>query len=364
MNNAFWKNKKVLITGHTGFKGSWLALWLQNIGAQTMGYSLEPPTKPSLFEICKVSDKMTSLNGDVRDKKNFEAVLNKYSPEIVFHLAAQALVRRSYKEPLETYETNVMGTVNLFEICRRAPSVKVIVNVTSDKCYENRESLIGYKETDAIGGYDPYSSSKGCSELVTNAYIKSFFNPDKYKEHGKALASVRAGNVIGGGDWAEDRLVPDCIRALMLKKSPEIRYPDAVRPWQHVFEPLFGYLMLAEKLYENGPEFTGAWNFGPEDNDLKPVKWIVQNMISSWGDNISWEVENKEQPHETGYLKLDCSKAKTKLGWHPILDLEKSLKMTVEWYKAYLNKQDMLGFSINQIKNYERLRDSHNHKTR
>jgi CDP-glucose 4,6-dehydratase len=354
MNTAFWKDKKALITGHTGFKGSWLALWLQNMGAITTGYSLEPPTKPSLFEICKVADKMTSLNGDVRDSKTLKEIFKEYKPEIVFHLAAQSLVRRSYREPLETYETNVMGTVNLFEVCRSAPSVRVIINVTSDKCYENRESIQGYKENDAMGGYDPYSSSKGCAELVTNAYIKSYFNPDKYKEHGRALASVRAGNVIGGGDWAEDRLIPDCIRAFMSKSPVIIRYPDAVRPWQHVLEPLHGYLLLAQRLYENGPKFTGAWNFGPDDSDAKSVRWIVEQIILMWGDNVSWRIsDGDEQPHEAHHLKLDCSKAKTRLGWHPCWDLRAGLQKTIEWYKAYRNNEDMFNFSIDQIKSYE-----------
>ncbi len=353
MNTAFWKDKKVLITGHTGFKGSWLALWLQSMGAQTIGYSLESPTIPSLFEICKVADKMTSLNGDVRDIKKMSDVVTEYKPEIVFHLAAQSLVRRSYREPIETYETNVMGTVNLFEVCRSAPSVRVIINITSDKCYENKGWVSGYREDDAMGGYDPYSSSKGCAELVTSAYIKSYFNPDKYREHGKSVASVRAGNVIGGGDWAEDRLIPDCIRAFMSEKISEIRYPDAVRPWQHVFEPLYGYLLLGQRLYEDGTKFTGAWNFGPDDNDVKSVRWVVERITSMWGDNASWKITTDNHPYEAHYLKLDCSKAKAKLGWYPQWDLNLSLEKTVEWYKAYCNKEDMFNFSLNQIKSYK-----------
>ena len=353
MNVAFWKNKRVLITGHTGFKGSWLSMWLQKVGAIVIGYALSPPSQPSIFDICKIAEKIISINGDVREIKHLKNVFTEYNPEIVFHMAAQSLVRLSYEKPIETYETNVMGTVNLFEACRHIPSVKVIVNVTSDKCYENKEWSRGYRENDAMGGYDPYSSSKGCAELVTNAYIKSYFNPEKYHEHGKALASVRAGNVIGGGDWAKDRLVPDCIKAFMSEVIPEVRYPDAVRPWQHVFEPLYGYLLLGQKLYEDGAQFTGAWNFGPDDNDVKSVRWVVERITSMWGDNASWKITTDNHPYEAHYLKLDCSKAKAKLGWYPQWALEIGLERTVEWYKAYCNKEDMFNFSLNQIKSYE-----------
>lgn len=353
MNTAFWKDKKVLITGHTGFKGGWLALWLKSMGAVTIGYALPPPTNPSLFETCRISKMINSIHGDIRDSKTLKKIFKEYKPEIVFHMAAQSIVRVSYREPVETYETNVMGTVNLFEACRHIPSVKVIVNITSDKCYENKERVLGYREDDAMGGYDPYSSSKGCAELVTSAYIKSYFNPDKYREHGKSVASVRAGNVIGGGDWAEDRLIPDCIRAFMSGQIPEIRYPDAVRPWQHVFEPLYGYLLLGQRLYEDGTKFTGAWNFGPDDSDAKPVRWIVEQIILMWGDNVSWRISGGEQPHEAHHLKLDCSKAKTGLDWHPCWDLRAGLQKTIEWYKAYRSNEDMLNFSMEQIKSYE-----------
>jgi CDP-glucose 4,6-dehydratase len=351
--NNFYKGRKILITGHTGFKGSWLSIWLNKLGADVIGYALPPPTQPSLFDICKLKEKLTSIEGDVRDYKLLKDIFEKYQPEIVFHMAAQSLVRASYIQPLETYETNVMGTVNVLEVCRHASSVKAIVNVTSDKCYENREWIWGYRENDPMGGYDPYSSSKGCAELVTNAYINSYFSADTDKEQAKYLASVRAGNIIGGGDWAKDRLIPDCVRASMSNKPIIIRYPDAVRPWQHVLEPIYGYLLLARRLYEDGPAFSGAWNFGPDDCNIKPVRWIVQYMTEHWGNGLSWQVDDGNNPHESWYLKLDCSKAKTKLGWYPQWDLRLALNKTIEWYNAYLNNQDTYHLCINQIENYE-----------
>jgi len=349
-----YNGKRVLITGHTGFKGSWLSIWLNELGANVIGYALNPPTTPSLFEVCDLKKKVTSIIGDIRNLKMLRDVFEKYQPEIVFHMAAQSLVRYSYKKPVETYETNIIGTVNLLEVCRHTPSVRVIVNITSDKCYENRDQVCGYKEDDPMGGYDPYSSSKGCAELITNAYLKSFFNPENFKEHGKCLASVRAGNVIGGGDWAEDRLIPDCIKALLENKPIVVRDPDAVRPWQHVLEPLFGYLLLAQHLYQDGPIFSGAWNFGPDDNDVKPVRWLVKQVTEMWGNNASWEIDQGNNPHEAHYLKLDCSKAKSKLDWHPRWNLKLALDKTIEWYKAYCNHEDMLNITINQIKSYEK----------
>lgn len=349
-----YSGKRVLVTGHTGFKGSWLSLWLNELGAEVIGYALKPPTIPSLFKVCGIEKKITSIIADIRNLKMLREVFAEYQPEIVFHMAAQSLVRYSYKEPVETYETNIMGTVNLFEACRYTPSVKAIVNITSDKCYENREWVWGYRENDPMGGYDPYSSSKGCAELITNAYIKSYFNPDNYEKHGVSLVSVRAGNVIGGGDWSEDRLIPDCMKALNESRPIVIRYPDAIRPWQHVLEPLYGYLLLAQCLYQDGPAFCGAWNFGPDDDDVKPVRWIVNHITEIWGDNNGWKIDNHNHPYEANYLKLDCSKAKSKLGWHPQWDLNFSLEKTVEWYKAYCNQEDMLNIIVSQIQSYEK----------
>lgn len=350
--NNVYRNRRVLITGHTGFKGPWLSIWLSELGAKVLGYALRPSTTPSLFEICDLEKKVTSIISDIRNFKMLKDVVKKYQPEIVFHMAAQSLVRHSYKEPAETYETNVMGTVNLLEACRLTSSVRVIVNVTSDKCYETRKQDWGYKENDPMGGYDPYSSSKGCAELVTNAYSKSFFNPDNYKEHSVSLASVRAGNVIGGGDWAQDRLIPDCIKAIMANKLIIVRYPDAVRPWQHVLEPLYGYLLLAQRLYQDGPVFAGGWNFGPNE-DAKPVRWLVESMAKMWGKNLSWTIDTGDKPYEANYLKLDCSKAKSKLGWYPQWDLKLALEKTVEWYKAYINNEDMIKVIRDQIHSYE-----------
>jgi len=348
----FYNGKRILITGHTGFKGSWLTLCLLELGARVIGYALKPSSPLSPYVTCGLENKIDSIIANVRNLKTLKETFDKYKPEIVFHMAAQALVRYSYKEPVETYETNVMGTVNLLEACRHTPSVKAIVNITSDKCYENREWLWSYRENDLMGGWDPYSSSKGCAELITNAYRKSYFNPEDYHRHGVSLASARAGNVIGGGDWSEDRLIPDCIKALIENKPIIIRYPDAIRPWQHVLEPLYGYLLLGQFLYQNGPEYSGAWNFGPNDDDVKPVKWIADHIINIWGSGGAWETDNYDHPHEATYLKLDCSKAKAKLGWYPSWDLKLSLEKTVEWYQAYNNQRDMLKITINQIDNY------------
>jgi len=347
-----YRNRAVLITGHTGFKGTWLTLWLNHLGSNVIGYALKPPTQPSLFELCALNTKVTSIEGDVRDFGHLKSVIQKYKPEIIFHLAAQALVRRSYSDPLETYSTNVMGTVHLLEAIRQIGGVRVIINVTSDKCYQNQEWVWGYRENDPMGGQDPYSSSKGCAELITAAYTKSYFNPDHYEKHGVSVASVRSGNVIGGGDWAEDRLLPDCMKALLENRPIVIRYPDAVRPWQHVLEPLFGYLVLGQHLYEDGPTFAGPWNFGPEDESGKPVRWIVERIAEIWGGKASWEVDQSFHPYEAHTLKLDCSKAKLKLGWYPQWDLETGLKKTIEWFKAYRDRADMFITTISQIKDY------------
>lgn len=349
MNTSFWSGKKVFLTGHTGFKGSWLSLWLQQLNAEVTGYSLKPPTNPSLFGVADVAQGMESIIGDIRDGTSLSKAIQQVEPDIVIHMAAQSLVRHSYIDPVETYSTNVMGTVRVLDAVRRVPSVRAVVNVTSDKCYQNEEWLWGYRETDPMGGFDPYSSSKGCSELVTSAYIHSFFNPTIYKEHHVALATARAGNVIGGGDWAEDRLIPDILRAISANRSVIIRNPNAIRPWQHVFEPISGYLLLAQKLYSEGVAFTEGWNFGPNDEDAKPVQWIVERIIQQWANGANWQLDQGSNPHEANYLKLDCSKAKTRLDWHPKLKLIDALKNTIAWYQAYQRGVDMREFSLNQI---------------
>jgi len=353
MNGEFWRGKRVLLTGHTGFKGSWLSLWLQSMDAQVVGYALAPPTEPSLFEVAGVGAGMTSVIGDIRDLEHLRAVFAEHKPEIVIHMAAQPLVRYSYAEPVETYSTNVMGTVNLLEAVRGTPGVKAVVNVTTDKCYENREWAWGYRENEAMGGYDPYSSSKGCAELVTAAYRNSFFNSATFNvKHSTAIASARAGNVIGGGDWAEDRLIPDIMRAITQGRSVTIRNPHAIRPWQHVLEPLSGYLKLAQKLYEEGAAYAEGWNFGPNDEDAKPVQWIVEQLTQSWGEGASWLLDGGEHPHEAHYLKLDCSKAKSRLDWHPRWHLDEALKRIVDWQKQYLYGRDMRAVTIEQIDLY------------
>jgi CDP-glucose 4,6-dehydratase len=350
--STFWSGKTVLLTGHTGFKGSWLALWLQSLGAKVVGYALAPPTAPSLFETAHVAQGMTSIQGDVRDLAELSAVFAEYQPEIVIHMAAQALVRHSYTNPVETYATNVMGTVHVLEAARQAASARAIVIVTSDKCYENREWVWGYRENEAMGGYDPYSNSKGCAELVTAAYRNSFFHPDQYAQHGFALASARAGNVIGGGDWAADRLIPDIMRAIVAGQPVLIRNPHAIRPWQHVLEPLSGYLVLAQKLYEEGAAYTEGWNFGPADNDAKPVQWIVEQLTAIWGAGVRWTLDNGEYPHEAHYLKLDCSKAKACLGWQPRWHLGKALEAIIEWQRALQADQNMREITLKQIAAY------------
>jgi len=352
MNAAFWRGKRVLLTGHTGFKGSWLSLWLQSMGAQLTGYALTPPTQPSLFEVADVASGMNSIIGDIRDLAHLKAVFAEHQPDIVIHMAAQPLVRYSYIEPVETYSTNVMGTVNLLEAVRHTKSVKAVVNVTTDKCYENREWAWGYRENEAMGGFDPYSSSKGCAELVTAAYRNSYFHPEKYTEHGVAIASARAGNVIGGGDWAEDRLIPDIMRAIAHDQPVHIRNPHATRPWQHVLEPLSGYLLLAEKLYAEGAAYAEGWNFGPHDDDAKPVQWIVEKLTQSWGENASWALDSGEHPHEAHYLKLDCSKAKARLDWQPRWHLDVALENIVEWQRAHLRGENMQALTLKQITNY------------
>lgn len=349
---SIYKNRRVLITGHTGFKGSWLCLLLNQLGAEVYGYALEPPTNPSLFVEANIEEIMTSYIGDIRDLVNFQKMMQKVQPEIVIHMAAQPLVRESYKNPVETYSINVMGTVHLLEACRYTKSVKAIVNVTTDKCYENREWHWGYRENEPMGGYDPYSNSKGCSELVTSSYRNSYFNPAKYAEHGVALASARAGNVIGGGDWADDRLIPDFIRAISKGEEVRIRSPYAIRPWQHVLEPLTGYLFLAAKLYTEGTSHAQAWNFGPDDSDAQNVEWITSTICELWGESASYAVDTNPQPHEANYLKLDCSKAKAELNWAPKWDIETTLRSIVDWNKAFLKGENIQQITIAQIDNY------------
>ena len=356
MGNYFrnaYKNKKVLITGHTGFKGTWLSLWFTGLGAKVIGYSLEPPTEPNLFESIGLEDKITHIIGDVRDEKHLISAFEKYQPEFIFHLAAQAIVRRSYYEPKLTYETNVMGTVNVLEALRRIKSVRVCIIVTSDKCYENREWVYGYRETDPLGGYDPYSSSKGCAELVTAAYRKSFFNPKDYGEtHNVALSSVRAGNVIGGGDWGEDRIIPDCMGALSKGETIVIRNPSAIRPWQYVLEPLSGYLLLGTLMCKDGTRYSDAWNFGPNDESIITVEELVKLVIKHWGSG-SYTIDTSTHPHEAGFLKLDISKARSLLGWRPIYDVHEAVERTINWYKNFYNGiRELYENTVKEIREY------------
>lgn len=353
LSSGFWQGKKVFVTGHTGFKGAWLCLWLRRLGAEVTGYALDPPTVPSLFELARVGEGMKSCVGDIRDAATLQRELTAAAPEVVIHMAAQPLVRESYRSPLETYSVNVLGTATLLEAVRCCSSVRAVVNVTTDKCYENREWVWGYRENEPLGGYDPYSSSKACSELVTSAYRNSFFNPRQYDRHGIAVASARAGNVIGGGDWAADRLIPDCIRALLKSENILIRNPYAIRPWQHVLEPLSGYLLLAQRLCESGPRFAEAWNFGPDDMDARPVEWVVERLCARWGGGVSHSVDNGEHPHEAYYLKLDCSKSRSELGWHPRWSLERTIDRIVDWTIACRDGENVGQVCEKQIAEFE-----------
>jgi CDP-glucose 4,6-dehydratase len=352
IDQEFWQGKRVFLTGHTGFKGSWLSLWLVSLGAKVKGYALNPPTSPSLFNEAKVDLIIDSQIGDIRDQDTLHESMTVFNPDILIHMAAQPLVRYSYTEPIETYEVNVIGTAKVLEAARSCPNLKAIVNITTDKCYENDERSEGYKEDDPMGGYDPYSSSKGCAELVASSYRRSFL-----QDQGVGLATVRAGNVIGGGDWADDRLIPDILRSFEKKESVVVRNPKATRPWQHVLEPLSGYLILAQKLYEDQEKYAEGWNFGPNDNDTKPVGWILDNMISKW-PNSSWELDTDSNPHEAGFLKLDISKAKSELGWKPVWELSHALEKIIAWHRAWLGQEDIQAVSFTEIEEY--MRDMNN----
>jgi len=350
----FWKGKSVFLTGHTGFKGSWISLWLTSMGAKVTGFALAPNTTPSLFKVAGVESLLErSLIADIRDLAALQKAMTQAQPEIVLHMAAQPLVRYSYVNPVETYATNVMGTVHVLEGIRTLGYVRAAVVVTTDKCYENNDWAWGYRENDPMGGHDPYSNSKGCAELVVSAYRQSYFSPDHFDKHNVAIASARAGNVIGGGDWSDDRLIPDAIQAFESQKPLVIRNPLATRPWQHVLEPLSGYLVLAQALYQEGAKYDGAWNFGPKDEDTRPVQEVVNLLIQNWGQSASWRQDDSEQPHEAHSLKLDCSKARQYLGWMPRLNLEQAVEHIVQWQSAYQRRADMQAFSLQQINSYQ-----------
>lgn len=352
MNQNFWKDKKVLVTGHTGFKGSWLSIILKKFGSQVIGFSKDIPTKPSMYEIANVNDGIQNVIGNVNESTRIAKVIKEYKPEIVIHMAAQAIVRESYINPSETFLTNIMGTVNVLDAIKNSESVRVSIIVTSDKAYKVKKEHGKYLENDPMGGYDPYSSSKGCAELVTSSYRNSFFNPEKFSEHKVAIASVRAGNVIGGGDWGADRLIPDIVRGFQNKSMIKIRNPNATRPWQFVLDLLFGYMELAEKMWNQGDKFSEEWNFGPTFNEEKSVKWIVEFMKKQIHEKINFELENNVQPHETKYLRLDCSKAKEQLGWKSKMNAENTLLWTVNWYKEYLKNGKMKEFTERQVDEY------------
>ena len=352
---GIWRGKRVFLTGHTGFKGGWLALWLASKGALVRGYSLDPYTTPNLFTEANLGSLMEDVRGDIRDAATLDRALTDFAPEAVFHMAAQPLVRYSYQDPIGTFETNVIGTARVLDAVRRTPSVRAVVSITTDKCYENKEWLWGYRETDPLGGYDPYSSSKACAEIVSAAYRQSYFPVEKMGDHACGIATARAGNVIGGGDWSTDRLIPDLVRGFMEGKPTLIRRPGAIRPWQHVLEPLHGYLLLAEKLLAGERRCATAFNFGPSDDDAQPVGWIVEKMVGFWGDGAEWVLDPEPGVHEAGYLKLDASRARTELGWQPRLRLETALEWLVSWYKAQAAGEDMQQFTLRQITDYEML---------
>jgi CDP-glucose 4,6-dehydratase len=354
MDPRFWKGRKVLITGHTGFKGSWLSLWLQRLSADVVGYSLPAPTNPSLYEVADVGSGMVSIIGDVRDYPRFRESLEIHQPEIVFHMAAQSVVRQSYQDPIETYSTNVMGTVNLLEAVRRLPGRAAIINITTDKSYENKEWIWGYRETDRLGGHDPYSNSKACSELVTQSFRDSFFSSEAGQDLGKSIATARAGNVIGGGDWTRDQLIPDSVNAFHEGRPVVLRNPQAVRPWQFVLDCLGGYMTLAEKLFLEGERYAGPWNFGPRLEDTLPVQEMVERLINKWPGKASWVRDAGSHPHEAGCLRLDTSKTTLQLGWTPCLVLTESLDWITDWYGRYFQGADPKSLCFEQIGRFEK----------
>ncbi len=346
IDQGFWKGKRVFLTGHTGFKGSWLSLWLASLGVTVRGYALNPLTSPSLFNEARINEVIESKIGNILDQKMLHKSMVEFNPDILIHMAAQPLVRYSYEEPIETYEVNVIGTAKVLEVARSCVNLKAIINITTDKCYENDECSRAYTESDPMGGYDPYSSSKGCAELVTSAYRRSFL-----KNQGIGIASVRAGNVIGGGDWADDRLIPDILRSFEKNEPVIIRNPKATRPWQHVLEPLSGYLVLAQKLYKDQDKYAQGWNFGPYEQDVKPVDWILDKMILKWPES-SWKLDDTYNPHEASFLKLDISKAQIKLGWSPTWKLDHTLDNIINWHQAWINQEDMQTVCYAEIKDY------------
>jgi CDP-glucose 4,6-dehydratase len=355
VSRSFWRGRSVLLTGHTGFKGSWLSLWLDALGAKVTGYALDPPTQPSLFEQANLAASVQSICADIRDFQRLKSAVAKCRAEVVFHLAAQSVVRRGYEDPIETYSSNVMGTINVLEAIRQLNQPCVVVNVTSDKCYSNREWVWGYRENEPMGGRDPYSNSKGCAELVTSAYRESFFSPESVNRHHVAIASARAGNAIGGGDWTSDQLIPDLMRAFLAGQPCLIRNPSAIRPWQFVLEPLHGYLMLAERLAQDASRFASGWNFGPAEMDTKPVSWIADELARCWGNSVSWIRDGGLHPPEAHFLKLDASKARAFLGWRPVLPLQQTLDWIVEWYRAFQAGTDLGFCTRTQIERYEAL---------
>jgi CDP-glucose 4,6-dehydratase len=347
-----WQGRRVFLTGHTGFKGSWLALWLSTLGAQIRGYSLDPYTEPNMFNLASVGKVVEDIRGNIRDYARLEASITEFKPEVVFHLAAQPIVRRSYADPVGTYATNIMGTVHLMEAIRKTPSVRSVVCVTTDKCYQNQEWIWPYRESDRLGGYDPYASSKACAEIVSAAYRTSFFPIERVHEHHVAVATARAGNVIGGGDWSEDRLIPDLVRGFSSGQPVLIRRPNAIRPWQHVLEPLQGYMMLAQELLAQHAKFATAYNFGPGDEDIWPVERIATKLVHMWGKGASWVRDSVPSVHEDHILRLDASKARVELGWQPRLKIEAALEWTMAWYQAWKLGEDMAKFTLKQIIEY------------
>jgi len=349
----FWIGKQVFVTGHTGFKGGWLCHWLASMGAKVTGYALAPNTMPNLFTVANVASSLVRSHiGDIADLERLKLAIIEAQPDVLIHLAAQPLVRYSYANPVQTYQTNVMGTVNILEAVRACSTIKAVLIVTSDKCYENQEWAWGYRESEPMGGHDPYSNSKGCAELVTAAYRQSYFPAASYNSHGVAIATARAGNVIGGGDWSQDRLIPDAIRAFEGNKPLIIRHPSAIRPWQHVLEPLSGYLVLAQALYQKGACFNGPWNFGPQESDARPVQEVIELLVQGWNNSASWLQDGGPQVHEANFLKLDCSKARQYLGWNSKWNLESAIESIVSWQLAFRGDLDMKTFTLKQIQSY------------